>query len=93
MDVVSRIVGRVELDDPIDGGNVEAGRGSATRYLNEVLKSDVPPRCDVGTEQRAMRSVAELEKGVGPLLLLLLALCAGQHDISASRDGQARMQV
>ena len=56
VDVVTGVIGRVELDDPVDAGNVESSSG------------------DVGTEEDALLRVAELEEGVCPLLLLLLAL-------------------
>ena len=56
VDVVTGVIGRVELDDPVDAGNVESSSG------------------DVGTEEDALLRVAELEEGVCPLLLFLLAL-------------------
>ena len=56
MDVVARVIGRVELDDPVDARNVESSSG------------------DVRTEEDALLRVAELEEGVCPLLLFLLAL-------------------
>ena len=56
VDVVAGIIRRIELDDPVDGGNVEATGGNV--------------RADEG----ALGGVAELEEGVGALLLLLLAV-------------------
>ena len=56
MDVLFGIIGRVELNDPVDGGNVEAACGN------------------VRAQQGALWCVAELEKRVGPLGLLLFAV-------------------
>ena len=56
VDVVAGIIGRVELDDPVDSGDVE----TTSRNV----------RADEG----ALGGVAELEEGVGALLLLLLAV-------------------
>ena len=61
MDVFAGVVRGVELDDPVDRGDVEtAGR-------------------DVGAAEDALGGVAEFEKGVGALLLLLLALLGGKR--------------
>ena len=56
MDVVTRIIRRVILDDPVHGRNVQTTR----RY--------------VGAQKRATLGVAELEKCVATLLLLLLSM-------------------
>jgi hypothetical protein len=56
VDVVSRVIRRVKLDDPVDLGNIETSRR------------------DICAKQDTGRGVAELEKGVGSFLLLLLSL-------------------
>jgi hypothetical protein len=58
MNVVSWIIRRVKLDDPIYLGDVETSRGN------------------VRAEEMTGGRVAELEEGVGSLLLLLFALMA-----------------
>lgn len=56
VNVIARIIRRVELDNPVHLGNVETTSG------------------DVRAEEDTGGCIAEFEKGVGPLLLLLLAL-------------------
>lgn len=77
VDVVARVIRRVELDDPVDLGDVESTRSH------------------VRAEEDARGRVAELEEGVGALLLLLLPLRSRQRRIKGQADvrggqGQAR---
>lgn len=71
MNVVTGIIGRVELDDPVDLGDVETAGG------------------DVRAEEDAGGGVAELEEGVGALLLLLLTLLTRveRSKVSLKEDG------
>jgi hypothetical protein len=56
VNIVTRVIRGIELDNPVDGGDIET-TGS-----------------NVGTDQSTLASIAEFEEGVGPLLLLLLAV-------------------
>ena len=56
VDIITRVIWWVELDDPVDFWDIE------------------PTGRDVGTEQNAGWGVDVFEKGIGPLLLFLLAL-------------------
>jgi hypothetical protein len=70
MNVVAGIIGGVELNDPVDLGDVETAGG------------------DVRAEEDAGGGVAELEEGVGALLLLLLALLTSteRRKVSFAQD-------
>ena len=74
VDVVSRIVRWVELDDPVHLGDVETACGH------------------VGAEQDPGGSVAELEKRVGPLLLLLFPLFARTCSRQISRERREKRE-
>ncbi|KAJ6438178.1 LOW QUALITY PROTEIN: acetyltransferase [Purpureocillium lavendulum] len=74
VDVVARVVRRVELDDEVDGGdlrNVSNGMRCDTIGGQSHIKTTGG---DIRADQNTMRRVAELEERVGALLLLLLAV-------------------
>ena len=56
VNVISGVIRRVELHNPVNGRNIQT------------------TRCNIGTDQSALLGVAEFEKGVCALLLLLLAV-------------------
>jgi hypothetical protein len=65
VNVVSRVIRRVELYNPVNSRDIET------------------TGCNIGTDQSALLGVAEFEKGVCALLLLLLAVEVqhGQVDV------------
>lgn len=73
MDVVSWIVGRVKLDDPIDGRNLRMARleNEHKKQQQTYIKTS---GSNISTDQGALLCIAKLEKRVGSLLLLLFAV-------------------
>ena len=74
VDVVARVVRRVELDDPVDGRDLPRRQLPDDRRAHRTRPHVQTPRGDVGADERPLGRVAELEEGVGPLLLLLLSV-------------------
>jgi len=56
VNVVAGVIRRIELDNPVNGRNIETTSGN------------------VSADQSTLLGIAELEKGVGSLLLLLFAV-------------------
>ncbi|TKW56812.1 hypothetical protein CTA1_6381 [Colletotrichum tanaceti] len=71
VDVVARVIGRVDLDDPVYCGDLGGGIGQGKDERKTYIQTTGG---DVSADERALLGVAKLEKGVGPLLLLLLAV-------------------
>lgn len=75
MDVVAGVVGGVELDDPVYGGNLRACKPGFQKGRRERKDTHIEAtRRNVGADKGAGLCVAELEERVGPGLLLHLAV-------------------
>ncbi len=73
MYVVTRIIGGIELHDPVNSWYLNKSQ-IVLRYRG-VLAAHVKTSCSyVCADQRALLCVAERKEGVGPFLLLLLAV-------------------
>lgn len=75
VNIVAGIVRRVELDNEVDGGDLYHNILACTQTTSFQHFTYIETSCsNIGTNQNAMLSIAEFEKGIGSLLLLLLAV-------------------
>lgn len=86
VDVVSGVIWGVELDNPVHRGDLncqnhilKVERGKAGTYIQSSC-------CNIGTDQGSLFSVTEFEKGVGPLLLLLLSMQLEHRQINVVKQ-------